>query len=96
VSVLSRQSENALYREALATFEASDLYDHSDATGFIRLFGLPYRVSGPAGSDTPPRGNPNPERPGSVADATTMKGNGRQPEIAGSDLPARSEETVRL
>jgi argininosuccinate synthase len=96
VSVISRQSENALYREALATFEASDLYDHSDATGFIRLFGLPYRVSGPAGSDTPPRGNPNPERPGSVADATTMKGNGRQSEIAGSDLPARSEETVRL
>ncbi|MEJ2482465.1 MAG: argininosuccinate synthase [Gemmatimonadota bacterium] len=46
VSIVSRRSDRALYREELATFEASDLYDHADATGFIRLFGLPYRVSG--------------------------------------------------
>ncbi len=45
ITVLARQSDAALYREELATFEASDLYDHADATGFIRLFGLPGRVA---------------------------------------------------
>lgn len=53
VSVVARRSDHALYREELATFEASELYDHSDATGFIRLFGLPYRVSGPGSSTGP-------------------------------------------
>ncbi len=46
VTVLARASESSLYSEALATFEGSPLYDHADATGFIRLFGLPYRVAG--------------------------------------------------
>ncbi len=95
VSIVARKSENALYREALATFEASDLYDHSDATGFIRLFGLPYRVSGPAGSDAPARVQTYSGSPTSVADAMIINGNGRRPEIVASDLPAPTEEIIR-
>ena len=53
VSIVSRRSGHALYREELSTFEASDLYDHSDATGFIRLYGLPYRVAGPGSTAEP-------------------------------------------
>jgi argininosuccinate synthase len=37
-----------MYREEYATFETSHLYDHADATGFIRLFALPYRLAGHA------------------------------------------------
>ena len=46
VAVAARKSSMGLYAEEYATFEASDLYDHSDATGFIRLFGLSYRIQG--------------------------------------------------
>jgi argininosuccinate synthase len=46
VAIASRESTHGLYAEEYATFEASDLYDHSDATGFIRLFGLSYRIQG--------------------------------------------------
>jgi len=46
VSIAARESAMGLYAEEYATFEASDLYDHSDATGFIRLFGLSYRIEG--------------------------------------------------
>jgi argininosuccinate synthase len=46
VAVAARESSHGLYAEEYATFEASDLYDHSDATGFIRLFGLSYRIEG--------------------------------------------------
>ncbi|MDH3427101.1 MAG: argininosuccinate synthase [Gemmatimonadota bacterium] len=46
IAVAARESALGLYAEEYATFEASDLYDHSDATGFIRLFGLSYRIQG--------------------------------------------------
>ena len=48
MSVAGRSSSTGLYREEYATFESSVLYDHADATGFIRLFGLPYRLAGQA------------------------------------------------
>ena len=38
---VSRTSERSLYREDLATFGACTSYDHADAAGFIKLFGLP-------------------------------------------------------
>ena len=47
----------SLYREDLASFGHAVTYDHADAGGFIRLFGLPIRASaavdaaGPAGDD---------------------------------------------
>jgi argininosuccinate synthase len=43
--VTSRTSPLSLYREDLASFGHTATYDHSDATGFIRLFGLPIRAS---------------------------------------------------
>ena len=44
VIVLGRQSPNSLYREDFATFGADDVYDQSDAEGFINLFGLQMKV----------------------------------------------------
>ncbi len=38
------KSDYSLYSEELATFEEDDMYDHKDATGFIKLFGLPLTV----------------------------------------------------
>lgn len=37
-------SPYSLYSESLASFTTGDLYDHHDADGFIRLFGLPLKV----------------------------------------------------
>ena len=37
-------SDNALYSEELATFGEDNVYDQSDASGFINLFGLPIKV----------------------------------------------------
>lgn len=37
-------TENALYDETISSFGASELYSHKDAEGFIRLFGLPYKI----------------------------------------------------
>ncbi|HET7747428.1 MAG TPA: argininosuccinate synthase [Vicinamibacteria bacterium] len=41
---VARRARRALYREDLATFGQGMSYDHKDAEGFIRLFGLPQRV----------------------------------------------------
>ena len=38
-------SEYALYSEELATFGADNVYDQSDAAGFIHLYGLPIKVA---------------------------------------------------
>jgi argininosuccinate synthase len=41
---VGRRSPRSLYRQDLATFGEGMAYDHKDAEGFIRLFGLPERV----------------------------------------------------
>ena len=41
---IGRRSPRSLYRQDLATFGTGMAYDHKDAQGFIRLFGLPERV----------------------------------------------------
>jgi argininosuccinate synthase len=47
LGVEGRRSEtHTLYDEAMATFEADDVYDQSDATGFIRLSALRLRTLG--------------------------------------------------
>jgi len=51
VWAVSRKSERSLYREDLATFSASASYDQTDATGFIKLFGLPLRAAAERDSD---------------------------------------------
>jgi argininosuccinate synthase len=43
-TVLGRQSEQALYDERFVTFGEDDVYEQSDAAGFIRLYGLSTRV----------------------------------------------------
>jgi argininosuccinate synthase len=43
-TVVGRKSPLSLYREALATFGEDQVYDQSDAEGFINLFGLPLKV----------------------------------------------------
>jgi argininosuccinate synthase len=43
IVVAGRQSPYGLYSQDLASFGASS-YDHADATGFIKLFGLPVEV----------------------------------------------------
>ena len=35
----------SLYDAGLASFGEDDTYDHADAGGFIKLFGLPARVA---------------------------------------------------
>jgi argininosuccinate synthase len=43
-TVVGRKSHFSLYREDFATFGQDDVYDQSDAEGFINLFGLPLKV----------------------------------------------------
>jgi len=43
-AVVGRESANALYDERFVTFGEDDVYQQSDAAGFIRLFALPARV----------------------------------------------------
>jgi argininosuccinate synthase len=44
VQVVGRESAQALYDERFVTFGEDDVYQQSDAAGFIRLFALPARV----------------------------------------------------
>jgi argininosuccinate synthase len=47
VGVEGRRSQtHTLYDQSVATFEADDVYDQSDATGFIRLLALRLRTLG--------------------------------------------------
>ena len=43
--VAGRTSPYSLYREDFATFGQEDVYNQTDAEGFIRLFGLPMKVN---------------------------------------------------
>jgi len=51
VSAVSRTSPVSLYREDLASFGHAVTYDHADAAGFIRLFGLPIRAAAAVGGE---------------------------------------------
>jgi argininosuccinate synthase len=44
-TVLTRTSPYSLYSSQHVTFEADDVYDQADATGFINLFGLPLKIA---------------------------------------------------
>ncbi|MEC9355672.1 MAG: argininosuccinate synthase, partial [Gemmatimonadota bacterium] len=44
-AVIARKSPVSLYDEDLASFGGSAKYDQADASGFIRLFGLPTRAA---------------------------------------------------
>ncbi|MFL5577236.1 MAG: argininosuccinate synthase [Gemmatimonadaceae bacterium] len=59
-AVVGRRSEHALYDERFVTFGEDDVYQQSDAAGYIRLFGLSQRVralkdaEAAAGAGAPP------------------------------------------
>ncbi len=44
IMVAGMDSPNALYDEEISSFGASDLYDHKDAEGFIKVFTLPLKI----------------------------------------------------
>jgi argininosuccinate synthase len=44
IVIAGRRSDQALYDERFVTFGEDDVYQQSDAAGFIRLYGLPNRV----------------------------------------------------
>jgi argininosuccinate synthase len=44
-TVVGRRSPFALYEHALATYDAGDLFDHSAAEGFIKIWGLPVETA---------------------------------------------------
>ena len=48
VTVMSRQSSESLYDEAIATMEGGGSYNQDDAEGFLKIQGLPGRVQGRA------------------------------------------------
>jgi argininosuccinate synthase len=43
-SVVGVKSPYSLYDQAMATYEAGDMFDHSAAEGFIELWGLPLKI----------------------------------------------------
>lgn len=43
-TVVGRRSDYSLYNHGLATYDAGDIFDHSAAQGFIKLFGLGIRT----------------------------------------------------
>ena len=43
-SVVGAKSPYSLYDQAMATYEAGDMFDHSAARGFIELWGLPLKI----------------------------------------------------
>lgn len=44
VMVAGIDAPYALYDEDISSFGASELYDHKDAEGFIKIFSLPYKI----------------------------------------------------
>jgi len=56
--VVGRKSPSSLYREDYATFGEDDVYDQSDAEGFINLFGLSMKVRALLGIESTPGAEP--------------------------------------
>ncbi len=46
ILIAGRKSPNSLYDEGIATMEGGGAYNQTDATGFLRIQGLPSRVQG--------------------------------------------------
>jgi argininosuccinate synthase len=44
ISAAGAQSPYSLYNASIASFTTGELYNHADAKGFIRLYGLPVLV----------------------------------------------------
>jgi len=46
IITLSRESKFSLYCEELATYGKKDTFDRTAAAGFIKISGLPYKLTG--------------------------------------------------
>jgi argininosuccinate synthase len=70
-SVVGRESEYALYDERFVTFGEDDVYEQSDAAGFIRLYGLSARVRAihdqELAAAAQPKGEVKAEKPAALA-----------------------------
>jgi argininosuccinate synthase len=53
ISAAGVNSPYSLYNASIASFATGDLYDHADAKGFIRLYGLPVLVRALMEKDSP-------------------------------------------
>ena len=73
-SVVGRQSPNTLYEPGLASFGASEAFDHADAAGFVQLFGLPTRVAAlrDIAADATGRSEPQPSQKSSSRDSASF------------------------
>jgi argininosuccinate synthase len=71
VSSAGVSSPYSLYNASIASFATGELYDHADAKGFIRLYGLPVLV----------RALMEPGKKGGI------KGRGKAGAKTGTDLP---------
>lgn len=71
VTIAGRQSAHALYDERFVTFGEDDVFEQSDAAGFIRLFGLAARVR--ALKDMEAAGDANAASAGKIKNARTPK-----------------------
>jgi argininosuccinate synthase len=76
---VSRTSPFSLYREDLATFGASATYDHADAAGFIKLFGLPVRAQAAARAQAAQAQAATREESAPDLGSPSLNGNGRPP-----------------
>jgi argininosuccinate synthase len=75
-AVVGRESEHALYDERFVTFGEDDVYQQSDAAGFIRLFALPARVRALKDQEmgyTPEPSLPTPSPAEAVSDEPTLQ-----------------------
>ncbi len=88
-TVSARQAHASLYDLDLASFGASEGYEHSDSTGFVKLFSLPQRAIAaqelaardPAGAN--PWGSGRVDAPGGAASGgETEPGGGHSPAAA--------------
>ena len=50
-TVVGRQAPKALYNYGLATYDRADVFDHSSAEGFIKIYGLSVRTENQVQSD---------------------------------------------
>lgn len=57
--VVQRKATYSLYRPDLATFNTDADYDHDDADGFIKLYGLPVRVKAQVDQQRAARAHPS-------------------------------------
>ena len=80
-SVASRRSRESLYHAGLASFGEEATYNHADAEGFIKLFGLPARVAAERdGAEGPKKGSAKGGEKGDAQDGEKDGANGGEDE----------------